>query len=135
VPNIRDFAMPEPGFYGVLYNYGYTTDRLNDSGGNHVNSVTIKPGPGPGVTLGVNMDVDVYAVAPTFIWVSPWKILGAKYGAYISPSFGNTSVGASLTTQTGSGRNADDSQFAQGDLFVQPLWLGWAKEHWDFVLG
>jgi hypothetical protein len=33
VLNIRDFAMPEPGFYGVLYNYGYTTDRLNDRGG------------------------------------------------------------------------------------------------------
>ena len=25
VVNIRDFAMPEPGFYGVLYNYAYTT--------------------------------------------------------------------------------------------------------------
>ena len=47
VPNIRDFAMPEPGFYGVLYNYGYTTDRLNDSSGNRVDSVTIRPGPGP----------------------------------------------------------------------------------------
>ena len=22
-----------------------------------------------------------------------------------------------------------------GDLFVQPLWLGWTKEHWDFALG
>ena len=62
VMSIRDFAMPEPGFYGVLYNYGYTTDRLNDSGGNKVNSVSINPGGGPGVTLGVNVDVDVYAV-------------------------------------------------------------------------
>ena len=33
LPNIRDFAMPEPGFYGVLYNYFYLTDRLNDSNG------------------------------------------------------------------------------------------------------
>jgi hypothetical protein len=135
VPNIRDFAMPGPGFYGVLYNYGYTTDRLNDSGGNRVNSVTINPGPGPGVTLGVDVDVDVYAIAPTFIWISPWKILGAKYGAYVSQSFGNTSVGASLATQSGSGRSAEDSQFGVGDIFVQPLWLGWAREHWDFALG
>jgi hypothetical protein len=103
--------------------------------GNHVNSVTIKPGPGPGVTLGLDVDVNVYALAPAFIWVSPWKVLGAKYGAYVSPTFGNTSVGASLRTQTGSGRNADDSQFGVGDLFVQPLWLDWAKEHWDFAPG
>ena len=79
----------------------YATDRLNDRNGNKVNSVTNNPGPGPGVTLGVDVDVDVYALAPTFIWVSPWKILGAKYGAYFSPAFGNTSVGASLATQTG----------------------------------
>ena len=76
VLNIRDFVVPEPGFYGVLYNYGYTTDRLNDSDGNKINSVTIRPGPGPGVTLGIDVDVDVSAIAPTFIWVSPWKILG-----------------------------------------------------------
>jgi len=36
----RDFAMPEPGFYGEIYNYGYTTDRLNDSSGNKIKSVT-----------------------------------------------------------------------------------------------
>ena len=30
LPNIRDFAMPAPGFYGVLYHYFYTSDRLND---------------------------------------------------------------------------------------------------------
>jgi hypothetical protein len=135
VLNIRDFVMPEPGFYGVLYNYGYTADRLNDSSGNKISSVTINPGGGPGVTLDVDVDVDAYAIAPTFIWVSPWKVLGARYGAYISPAFGNTSVGASLTTQTGSGRSAEASQFGVGDLFVQPLWLDWAKEHWDFTLG
>jgi hypothetical protein len=135
VPNIRDFAVPEPGFYGVLYNYLYTTDRLNDRNGNEVDSVFINPGPGPGVTLDLAVDVDVYAIAPTFIWVSPWTILGGKYGAYISLSFGNTSVGAALATQTGSGRSAEESQFDAGDVFVQPLWLGWTKEHWDFALG
>ena len=31
VVNIRDFAMPEPGLYGVLYTYYYSTDRLNDA--------------------------------------------------------------------------------------------------------
>src|SRR5437868_6156482 len=123
VPNIRDFAMPEPGFYGVLYNYGYTTDRLNDSEGNEINSVRINPGPGGGVTRGVGVNVDVYAIAPTFIWVSPWKVMGAKYGAYIAPTFGNTSIAGALASQTGAGRSAEESNFGAGDMFVQPLWL------------
>ena len=133
--NIRDFAMPEPGLYGVLYNYFYTTDRLNDRNGNEINSVTINPGPGPGVTLRLDVDVDVYALAPTLVWVSPWKLLGAKYGAFISPSFANSSVGASLATETGLGIDADTSQFNVGDLFVQPLWLGWTLRHWDVTFG
>ncbi len=135
VLNIRDLAMPEPGFYGVLYNYSYKTDRVNDADGNEMNSISIKPGPGPGTTLDLNVDVNVYAIAPTFIWVSPYKLLGAKYGAYISPSFSNTSVGAALVTASGSGRSAETSQFALADLFFQPLWLGWGKEHWGIAFG
>ena len=121
--------------YGVLYNYFYTSDRLNDGDGNEITAVTINPGPGPGVTLRVDVDVDVYALAPTLIWVSPWTLFGAKYGAYIAPSFATTSVGASLATETGRGVNAETSQFAVGDLFVQPLWLGWTLTHWDVALG
>jgi hypothetical protein len=48
--NIRDLVMPQPGFYGVLYNYFYLSDRLNDGNGDEVNSVTINPRRGPGVT-------------------------------------------------------------------------------------
>jgi hypothetical protein len=79
--------------------------------------------------------LDIYALAPTLIWVSEWKILGAKYGAFITPAFANTSIGASLTTVTGRGVDPDTSQFAMGDLFVQPLWLGWSLTHWDIALG
>ena len=135
VLGIRDFAVPEPGSYGVLYNYYYSTDRLNDADGNRVDSVTISPGPGAGVTLNLDLDVDVYAIAPTVIWVSDKKLFGAKYAAYISPSFSDSSVAASLSTATGSGRSAEGSHFDAADLFVQPLWLGWTQEHWDFALG
>ena len=102
----------------MVYNYWYSTDRLNDRNGNKVNSVTV--GPAPGVTLGVDVNVDVYAVSPMFIWVSDWKFLGAKYAAYIAPSFSDASVGASLSTTTGSGRSGNfSSEFGVGDLFVQ----------------
>ena len=131
--NIREFAMPEPGFYTLLYNYVYTTDRLNDGNGNKISSVTINPRGGPGVSLNVGVDVTVYVLAPAFAWVSPWKALGAQYGALITPTFANTSVAASLATATGRGVNPETGQFNVGDLFVQPIWLNWSFTHWDFT--
>ena len=133
--NIRDYAVPDPGFYFADYNYYYTTTRLNDGSGNKINSITIKPGPGPGLTLKVNVDVDIYANAPTLIWVTPWKLLGAKYGAYIAPSFANSSLDAGLSTENGRGVNPSTSSFGVGDLFVMPVWLGWKFPHWDLALG
>jgi len=135
VPSIRDFAMPEPGFYGVLYNYFYSTDRLNDKDGDKIDSVTINPGPGPGLTIDVDVDVDVYAVVPTLIWVSDWDIFGVRYGAFIAPTFANSSVSAGLSTTTRRGRSADQESFGAGDLFVQPIWLGWSAPHLDAALG
>ena len=37
--NIRDFAVPDAGFYGAIYNYGYLTDNLKDANGNQITSV------------------------------------------------------------------------------------------------
>src|SRR5437870_13535894 len=68
VMNIRDYVMPDPGLYTAIYNYFYTTDQLNNSNGDAINSVIIKPGPGPAIQLGVNVDVGRYALVPTLIW-------------------------------------------------------------------
>jgi hypothetical protein len=48
IANIRDYFIPEPGFYGLIYNYYYTTDQLNDGDGDEVHTVTLNPGPGRG---------------------------------------------------------------------------------------
>jgi len=135
VANIRDLAMPEPGFYGILYNYRYRTTRLNDASGDEVGSVTIQRPGGPGVTLDLDVDVTAYAFSPALLWVSPWTILGARYGAFIIGVFGDNSIGAALATATGRGVGGGSSQFGVGDLFVQPIWLGWSPSHWDFALG
>jgi hypothetical protein len=132
--NIRDYFVPEPGVYAALYNYFYTTDRLNDRKGNKVKSVTINPGGGPGVTVGVDVDVDTYVLAPALMWVSNWKLFGAKYGDLIAPTFANASVHAQLSTATGRGGSVDTSGFGVGDLWVQPIWLGWTLKHWDVAL-
>jgi hypothetical protein len=134
VANIRDYVMPEPGYYGVIYNYWYSTDRLNDSNGNKISSITI-PGPGDGVTLNVDANVDIYALAPAFIWVSNWKVAGARYGAYILPTFSNSSIRTGRDSLTGERVVNERGQFAAGDLFVQPVWLGWSAKHFDVSAG
>jgi hypothetical protein len=133
--NIRDFFLPAEGWYVLPYNYFYTSDQFNDRDGNALNSITIKPGPGPGVTLKVSPSVDIYAFVPTLIWVAPWKLDGLKFGAYIAPSFANSNIDAEISTLEGRGVNASTSSFGVGDLFVQPIWLGYTMQHWDFSLG
>src|SRR6266700_1707073 len=134
VMNIRDYVVPDPGLYTAIYNYFYTTDQLNNSNGDAINSVIIKPGPGPGIKLGVNVDVGLYALVPTLIWVTDFKSLGIKYGALISPSFVNANLNAEVATARGRGGNIGAGTFGMGDLFVQPVWLGKTLPHWDFAL-
>lgn len=134
--NIRDYVMPaEPGVYTSIYNYYYTTDRLNDADGHAKDSITLSPGPGPGLEIETDVDVDVFVTVPSLLWVSPWEIFGARYGAYIAPSFANSSVGASLEIETGRGVDPANSAVGFGDLYVQPLWLDWTRKNWDFALG
>jgi hypothetical protein len=131
--NIRDYFVPPPGMYAAVYNYFYATDQLNDANGNRISSVTIRPGNGPGVTLGLDIDVNMYVLAPTAIWVTDLKPLGIRYGALIAPNFANASLEGTLSRATGTGRSAQASDFAPGDLLVQPVWLGKTLDHWDFA--
>src|SRR5215467_13993377 len=118
VMNIRDYLEPEPGLYGVLYNYFYTSGQYNNDQGNAVNSISINPGPGPGVTVNINPSVNAYAVSPAVIWVSPWNLAGIKYGAFLAPTFANANAEVALSTLRSSGRNASTSSFGPGDMFV-----------------
>jgi len=127
--NMRDFFVPEPGIYGAVYNYFYTTDQINDSHGNKVKNVTIA-----GVTLDLNVNVDMYVLAPTLIYSADVKPLGIKYGALITPTFANANLDASLSAAPGRGGNVENGNFGVGDMFVQPVWLGKTLDHWDFAL-
>ena len=130
VANIRDYAEPEPGLYVAVYNYGYTTSTLTDNGGNKISQVVVGS-----VPVNVGVDVKLYALSPLLLWITDKKILGANYGAYIGPSFSNANVAAALSVVNGKGVNPETSQFAVGDLFVQPLWLGWNRKHFDTAFG
>lgn len=133
VLNIRDYVMPDPGFYTAIYNYYYTTDQLNNSNGDEINSVIIKPGPGPGIKAGIGVDVNMYVLAPTLIWVTDVKPLGIKYGALITPTFANANLNAELEALRGRGGSVSAGSFGVGDLFVQPVWLGKSFPHFDLA--
>jgi hypothetical protein len=134
--SIRDFLVPsEPGFYGAVYNYYYTTDRLNDTNGDEINNQTIlPPGGGPGATLDLDVNVDIYVVAPTAIWVPDWKPLGARCGILIAPTLASASPEAALSRADGAGLGESGSSWGTGDLLVQPVWLDWSLKHWDLNL-
>ena len=135
VANIRDYALPSPGIYGVVYNYKYSTSRLNDANGNEVSSVTIQGPRGGTATLNIDVDFSAYALVPAFMWVAKPKVLGGHYGAYFSPTFSNNSINAAISRETGAGLSGSAGQFNIGDIFVQPLWLGWSGKHYDASYG
>lgn len=134
VLNIRDFFVPpEPGFYGAIYNYYYTTDQLNGQNGNAIDDIPIiPPGGGPGTTLNLDINLDIYVVSPTLIWVPDWKPLGARCGILVAPTFANASPEAALSRATSAGLSVSGSSWGVGDLLVQPVWLDWSLKHWDF---
>ncbi|MGR8932980.1 MAG: SphA family protein [Gammaproteobacteria bacterium] len=157
--NMRDFLVPEkPGMYAALYMGNYSTDKLKNKHGDTVDKATFEakrtlgPGIGPGipasvkVTANLDASIDMYFIAPVFMWNSGYKILGADYAMYIALPFSNTSVGAELSTLTnisvanraisrGRALAVDDSTFNIADMLVQPLWLGWHGKHYDVSAG
>lgn len=142
MPGLRDFFLPDPGLYGVMYSFNYKADELKNRNGDDVGPLTVT-GPLGTTTLSVDPDIDLYGIAPTFIWVSPWQIFGAKYAALIAPSFVDASINASLNlarngrffSGTFDRSLSADTGWGIGDLFVQPLLLGWGGKHYDISAG
>ncbi|RJG47575.1 SphA family protein [Motilimonas pumila] len=108
ISNIRDLTVPrEAGFIYEQYNIYYSASKLTDSSGN---------------TLTSEGHYNVLAIAPTFIWVTEQQLLGARYAFTVNPLLVDTEA---------SGGDAS----GVGDLFVQPLWLGWQAPQYDINFG
>jgi hypothetical protein len=130
VANIRDLAVPPaPGFYYEQYNVHYSTDTYKDRNGNGVDSIPTRRG-----AINIDPDIDIYAITPVFMWVTEKKIWGGDYAFYIAPTIADNSVSASLSTLNFTGSFGVENT-GMGDLFVQPLWLGWRGARYDLSLG
>jgi hypothetical protein len=130
VANIRDLAVPAaPGFYYEQYNTYYTTDTYRDRNGDRRDSFELGD-----VPIELEADVDVVAVTPVLLWATEHNVLGGDYAFYIAPSIGHSSVASALSV-LGEDVNADSSGTGLGDMFIQPLFLGWRGTQYDLSLG
>ena len=69
------------------------------------------------------------------MWVAKKKVLDGHYGTYFSLTFSNTSISAGLARLNGAGQSVSTGQFNIGDIFVQPVFLGWTGKHSDASYG
>jgi len=107
-------SQPPPGIWVGLIYPNIDVDTLRDRDGNEL----------PG-----NLDLDYHAIAPYLWWVSKTKVLGGNYSIFVAPSWANSSLEApvlGVDSTTGVGF---------GDLYVQPIVLGWHKERADYLVG
>lgn len=122
--DIRSFIPPPQGIYFTLYNYLYTSNDLKDRNGNSIQSAVIK-----GVPTQLDIDVNTFFTAPTFLWSSNKKIFGAQYALMAIQPIANPSLQAFLQIQN-TGIATNQSSWGLGDIYVRPLWLTW---HWPYI--
>lgn len=92
----------------------YHSDKLVDSGGNEVNAT------------GQSRDISVNVIGLFGWWVSQKKILGANWGALATVFTADNSLEfAGFKSSKG---------FDLGDIYVQPINLGWHLKQADFML-
>lgn len=113
VEGLKASTIAPPGFYYRMYNYYYDADEMMDSSGNEVN---------------INFDVQAFAMANRFIWVTEKTFLGANIfmDATIPLVSSDLSIGAF---------NVDDDQQGIGDINIEPFGLSWHGNRYDAAFG
>jgi hypothetical protein len=101
VEGIKNGSAPPPGQYTKMYNFFYYADTLRTGSGSKVKA---------------RFGLFNYVVALRHLWMTETKILGADYGLDMAVPF----VYTDLTLGP-----LDERQFGLGDIFVEPLVLGW----------
>jgi hypothetical protein len=128
--NIRDWAAPpKKGLYYVQYNVLYRSTDLKDGNGTSISNINIGNTP-----LNIDPKVNIFLFVPTVVWNTGFTVLGADFVMLAAPTFGTTSIGGFLNGLYKS-REFGRKQWGVGDLFVQPVRLGWHGTHYDISGG
>ncbi len=113
VEGIKAATLPPPGVYFRSYNVFYNASTLNDGDGNEIQN---------------GFDVGVYAMANRLIWMTEKKILGATVGMDVIVPLIRTDIKIGAA-------GIDDSKFAVGDIFLEPLLMAWHGQRYDVGAG
>ena len=92
------------------------------------NMDNIKNADGDTVLGGVFQGVDLRAMPPTLIVVTPKKLLGANYGFMVAAVFSTVRPERAIAQENEGGWSVNDT-------YVVPLYLGWHTPRADFVAG
>lgn len=103
-------TLPPPGFHWTAYNIYYSTDTLHDNNGNDIP---------------VDLDLEVFASAHQFTYMTEKKFLGADFGFDMIIPLVNVDI-----EMVG----VNESSFGVGDIFIEPFVLGWHTPRWDIAL-
>ncbi|MDR0880968.1 MAG: transporter [Candidatus Adiutrix sp.] len=114
VEGIRAASVPPAGgnFYWRMYNAFYTASSIRDNNGSKA----------PG-----DFNVNVYALANRFIYSSDIEILGGNllFDVIIPTVYTDISYKGIGPSSFG------ENKFGLGDIFVEPLFIGWHGDRWD----
>ena len=107
---LKNASAPPPGFYYVNYGAFYSADTYKNDSGDTVD--------------GLGLDLTVYANVSQFFYMSGKKFLGADYGVDLFVPFVYTDI-------QNRAAGIDEDTFELGDIFIDPLILGWHWDRWD----
>jgi len=111
---LKSGTQPGPGYYFTFLYYNAAYDSVR--------------GPNGGVLPGqVNTALDI--LIPVGIVTTKWKIFGGFYGFSVAVPISNQALDSTLVPIYKS------NTYGFGDMYFQPLTLGWHNKRADYVLG
>jgi len=104
-------VVPDPGFTYENLTFNFSASQLNDSNGHRVPNVT--------------GTYAFWAVENVFMYVSKFKILGAKFFPYAELSYANGSLVADLAVAPGTNLKLASGGSGYADTYFEPAALAW----------
>jgi len=111
---------PDPGFTYENLAVNFSASQLNDSDGHRVPNVT--------------GTYAFWAEESVFMYVSNFKILGAKFIPYLELTYANGSLVADMAVAPGTNLTVAGGGSGLADVYVQPVGLGWNFKRVDFTI-
>jgi hypothetical protein len=111
---LKSGTQPGPGYYFSFLYYNASYDSVR--------------GPNGGVLPGkVNTSLDL--LVPIVTVTTKWKLLGGYYGFSVAIPFSNQALASTFVPLS------KGNTYGFGDMYFQPLTLGWHKKHADYLVG